>query len=97
MNFNQFLQLVDNNFHSASYKGQLRYGQYVMNELYNVWPEKYAQITGSDYDCFYDNSIAKLTLEKLEKEWQSEICKSQQKRLEALQRLSDLDQELGLE
>jgi hypothetical protein len=69
MTYEEFLDLIDKQFNSASYKAQLRYGQYVMNELYNIWPEKYAQITGTDDDCFYDNGIVKFTLEKLEKEW----------------------------
>jgi hypothetical protein len=69
MTFQEFVQLVDSEFHSATYKEQLRYGQYIMNELYNIWPEKYAQITGSDTDCFYNNSKVELTLTKLEKEW----------------------------
>ena len=69
MTFQEFVQLVDSEFHSATYKEQLRYGQYIMNELYNIWPEKYAQITGSDTDCFYNNYKVELTLSKLEKEW----------------------------
>jgi hypothetical protein len=70
MTFEEFVQNVDHKFHNSSYRGQLRYGQYIMNELYNIWPEKYAQITGSDIDCFYDNSIVRLTLDALEKDWQ---------------------------
>lgn len=69
--FQEFIKTVDDKFYSSSYKGQLRYGQYVMNELYNVWPEKYAQITGSDIDCFYDNGTVKLTLDNLEKNWKN--------------------------
>lgn len=69
MTFKQYLQKVDHKFHNASYKEQLRYGQYVMNELYNIWPEKYSQIVGSDYDCFYDNTLVQATLFKLKKEW----------------------------
>jgi hypothetical protein len=69
MTFQEFIKAVDNKFYSSSYKSQLRYGQYVMNELYNVWPEKYAQIVGSDIDCFYNNDIMRLTLDNLEKSW----------------------------
>lgn len=69
MTFEEFIKNVDYKFHTSSYRGQLRYGQYVMNELYDIWPEKYAEITGSDTDCFYDDAIIRLTLEKLEKEW----------------------------
>lgn len=67
--FQQFLQTVDQKFNTSSYKAQLRYGQYIMNELYNVWPEKYAEIVGSSHDCFYNNALVQSTLVKLEKEW----------------------------
>lgn len=69
MTFEEFLNKVDYKFHTSSYKQQLRYGQYIMNELHSIWPEKYLEITNSDYDCFYDNSTVRLTLQKLEKEW----------------------------
>jgi hypothetical protein len=69
MKFEEFIKKIDDQFHSSSYKAQLRYGQYIMNELYNIWPEKYNELTNSDYDCFYDNTRVKFTLEKLEKEW----------------------------
>lgn len=99
MTFEYFLQNIDHKFNTSLYKEQLRYGQYIMNELYNIWPEKYAEITGSDYDCFYDNSTVQFTLDKLQKDWpeREELYKSKKKRLEALQKLSDLDQELGLD
>lgn len=69
MTFEEFVQNVDHKFHTSSYRGQLRYGQYIMNELNNIWPEKYAEITGSDIDCFYDNGIIRFTLDKLEQDW----------------------------
>lgn len=72
MTFEEFLQTVDNKFNSSSYKSQLRYGQYIMNELYDIWPEKYAQLTNSDLDCFYDNGIVRLTLDDLEKNWRNQ-------------------------
>lgn len=71
MTFEEFVTKVDSVFNSFSYKNQLRYGQCVMNELYYIWPEKYKEITATEYDCFYDNSIVALLLEKLEKEWKS--------------------------
>jgi hypothetical protein len=40
-----------------------------MNTLYNVWPEKYKELTTNKEDCFYDDGMVKLTLDKLEKEW----------------------------
>ena len=54
---------------SFSAPNQWRYGQTVMNVLYDIWPKKYDELTGSDYDCFYDNSKIELALTKLEKEW----------------------------
>jgi hypothetical protein len=76
--FNEFLKKVDHTFldHQAARsrgkikpENQWRYGQTVMNVLWEVWPEKYQEIKGSDTDCFYDNSTTQLTLDKLEKEW----------------------------
>lgn len=80
MTFQEFLNKVDDTFMShqvarskptqpISVSNQLRYGQTIMNVLYDVWPEKYNEITGTDFDCFYTNSLVKLTLDKLEKEW----------------------------
>jgi len=69
ISFTEFLSRIDKQFYSASYKDQLRYGQIIMNELYDVWPDKYAEITNTEYDCFYDNSKVKLALSKLEQEW----------------------------
>lgn len=69
ISFAEFLSKIDKEFYSASYKDQLRYGQIIMNKLYDVWPDKYAEITNTEYDCFYDNSKVKLALSKLEQEW----------------------------
>lgn len=78
MTFQQFLQKVDDTFmnHQASRSdgrisasNQWRYGQTVMNVLYDVWRSKYDEIKGGDYDCFYDNRTVELTLNVLEKEW----------------------------
>ena len=69
MTFEEFINNIDHKFYTLSYKEHLRYGQHIMNELYSEWPEKYAQIIGSDIDCFYDNGIIKLTLDALEKDW----------------------------
>jgi hypothetical protein len=76
--FNEFLKKVDDTFlsHQAARsngkikaENQWRYGQTVMNVLWEVWPNKYTEIKGSDIDCFYDNSNVQFTLDKLEKEW----------------------------
>lgn len=64
MKFEEFVKKVDDFFMSGqiarlkpnepiSISNQLRYGQSVMNVLYNVWPEKYFEISNSDIDCFY--------------------------------------------
>ena len=55
-----------------------------------AWHEGDHQGSKSDYTYFEYGFIAALNLHKYD-------SKSQQKRLEALQKLSDLDQKLGLE
>lgn len=67
ISFEQFLNKVDNTY--GDHPFVLRYGQTVMNTLYEVWPEKYKQITQTDLDCFYDDGTVKFTLDFLEKEW----------------------------
>jgi len=76
--FNEFLKKVDDTFlsHQAARsrgkikaENQWRYGQTIMNVLWEVWPDKHTEIKGSDIDCFYDNSNVQFTLDKLEKEW----------------------------
>lgn len=80
MTFKEFLSKVDEFFlggqvyrqqpnEPISVSNQLRYGQALMNVLYDVWPEKYNEIKGTDIDCFYSNSTVNLTLSKLEQEW----------------------------
>lgn len=78
MTFQGFLNKVDETFlsHQASRSGgkisasnQWRYGQTVMNVLWDIWPEKYNELKDSDYNCFYDNTLVQSTLFKLEKEW----------------------------
>lgn len=66
MTFEQFLTRVDSM--RASHK-ELRYGQSVMIVLGEVWMDKYREITGTDYDCFYDDAVAPLTLNRLEMDW----------------------------
>ena len=67
VSFKDFLQLVDDTYNHYSF--ELRYGQTIMNTLCNVWPEKYKELVASEEDCFYDDGMVKLTLDKLEKEW----------------------------
>ena len=68
ISFKDFLQLVDDTYNYYSF--ELRYGQTIMNTLYSVWPQKYKELVASKEDCFYDDGMVKLTLDKLEKEWQ---------------------------
>jgi hypothetical protein len=67
ISFTDFLQLVDATYNHYSF--ELRYGQTIMNTLHSVWPEKYKELVASKEDCFYDDGMVKLTLDKLEKEW----------------------------
>lgn len=46
MNFDEFLAKVDKFYNSQPF---LRYGQTIMNILYEVRPEKYKELTGTDY------------------------------------------------
>lgn len=72
MTFNDFLNNVDMYFTEHSGQG-IRYGQSIMNILYNVWPSKYKEIHGSDDDCFYDDNVCRFTLDRLEREWAGQI------------------------
>ena len=65
--FNEFLKKVDETYNYYSF--ELRYGQTIMNVLYDTWPDKYNELKASDHDCFYDDGIVRLALQKLEKEW----------------------------
>ena len=67
LSFEQFLKKVDDTYYAHPF--ELRYGQTVMNVLYEVWPEQHKQIIGSDYDCFYDDGTTESTLKELEKRW----------------------------
>lgn len=67
ISFEKFLDMVNYIYHESEF--ELRYGQTIMNLLYQVWPEKYKQITHSEYDCFYNDDIVELTLQKLRNEW----------------------------
>lgn len=66
MTFNEFLDIVDETYGSND---EMRYGQSVMNVLWNIWPDKYKEIVKTDLDCFYDDGTTRLTLEHLDKEW----------------------------
>jgi hypothetical protein len=70
LSFEQFLNCADRIYNENEF--ELRYGQTIMNVLYQIWPEKYKEISGGDYDCFYDDGTVRFTLEYLEKEWNNE-------------------------
>jgi hypothetical protein len=67
MIFEEFVQKIDAFYHVN--QPHMRYGQSIMNMLYQSRPNLYEKIKGTDFDCFYDDRTAKFTLEKLEKEW----------------------------
>lgn len=74
MKFTEFLKKVDDTFISKqppkiSAANQWRYGQTLMNVLWDVWPEKYNEIKDSDINCFYSNNTVNIVINKLEKEW----------------------------
>lgn len=70
MKFNQFLDVVNQTYDSGDH--ELRYGQIIMNVLYQIWPEKYKEISNTEYDCYYEDGwsfATSQTLEKLSNEW----------------------------
>jgi hypothetical protein len=75
MTFKKFVDNIDNIYADQGDKPEserLRYGQIIMNELWNVWPKKYHEIMGSDKDPFYCEILHKKPydlLGELEKEW----------------------------
>lgn len=48
---------------------QLRYGQSLMIALKNVDAELYVKVTGTEYDCFYDDDRVETFLNYLDKQW----------------------------
>ena len=78
MNFTDFIKKVEDTFMSnqppkVRAVNRWRYGQTLMNVLWDVWPEKYNEIKDSDLDCFYTNQHVNLTIAKLEKEWKLKV------------------------
>ena len=65
--FNEFLKTVDETYDTYSF--QWRYGQTIMNVLHGANPFLYNQIVSTDSDCYYNDGIVRLTLQKLEQEW----------------------------
>jgi hypothetical protein len=65
MIFEEFLKLVDQTYDSFNW----RYGQCLMNVLYSVDKTKYENLLATENDCYYDDSMVRITLDKLQKEW----------------------------
>ena len=71
MTFEQFSDMVDEAFMgNQSLSNRWRYGQSLMNVLWQTYPDKYEDIIGTEYDCFYSNEIVPKTLKKLKEEWE---------------------------
>jgi hypothetical protein len=65
MTFEEFIKLVDQTYDSFNW----RYGQCLMNVLYSVDKTKYENLLATENDCYYDDSMVRITLDKLKKEW----------------------------
>lgn len=65
MPYNEFVELVN----QTAINFDWRYGQSLMNVLYDTWPEKYNEILGSNKDCYYNDTLFKDTLDYLQKVW----------------------------
>jgi hypothetical protein len=67
MTYEQFLHIVDKSYDDHSF--EWRYGQTLMNVLFEIWPDKYRQLTYTYNDCFYDDRMIDKVKEKLRQEW----------------------------
>lgn len=68
--FNGFINLVNEVYNEKEH--DLRYGQILMNILYQFYPEKYNEITHTEYDCYHEDGwsyATSRTLKKLKEEW----------------------------
>jgi hypothetical protein len=65
MNYNEFLKTID----QVSANFSWRYGQSLMNVLHGVWPEKYNEITGSEFDPYYTDKYVPYILNILKENW----------------------------
>jgi len=71
MTFKKFVDNIEKIYADQGDKPEserLRYGQIIMMELWDVWPQKYHQIAGSDKDPLLAPALYDL-LDELEKEW----------------------------
>ena len=67
MTFDDFIKRVNNKYDSHSF--EYRYGQAIMNELSDIWPDKYRELVYNYIDCFYDDGMVGKVLSKLQKDW----------------------------
>lgn len=70
LSYNEFILIVNNIYDNTEH--DMRYGQIIMNILFQIWPEKYNEISRTEYDCFYEDGwtfATAQTLDKLKKEW----------------------------
>lgn len=73
MTFEEFMSRVDYTFQLNH--PNLRYGQTIMNVLFEVWPEEYTKIKDSDNNCFYYNGNCEYVLNYLENIWSERFPK----------------------
>lgn len=75
MIFKKFIENIEKIYSEQTLKPKserLRYGQIIMHELWNTWPQKYHQVTCTDKDPFYCEVLDKKPydlLDELQKEW----------------------------
>ncbi len=75
MTYKQFIKNIEQRLVDQGDKPKserLRYGQIIMMELWEIWPQKYHQIAGSDKDPFYSDILHKKPhdlLNELALEW----------------------------
>jgi hypothetical protein len=67
MSFEQFIKLVDQTYNSFNW----RYGQCVMNVLHAIDKNKYENLLATENDCYYDDSVVQITLNRLKTEWKT--------------------------
>jgi hypothetical protein len=65
MTFEEFLNLVDQTYNNFNW----RYGQTIMNVLHSVDKIKYENLLATENDCYYDDGMVKIVLNKLQEEW----------------------------
>jgi hypothetical protein len=51
---------------TAKYREKhIRYGQEIFNLSYKLYPKETNELRATEYDCFYDDDLVKIFLEKL--------------------------------